>query len=73
VVIRPRLPADIDECVRIAAIVQEKDGYPGRRPRDLRAFLVCSDALSAWVADDEGRIVGHASVHGESLPVQGRY
>jgi GNAT superfamily N-acetyltransferase len=68
-VIRPRLDADIDECVRIAAVVQEHDGYPGRRPRDLRAFLVSSDALSAWVADDDGRIAGHVAVHGASLPI----
>jgi ribosomal protein S18 acetylase RimI-like enzyme len=69
VVIRPRLDADIDQCVRIAAAVQENDGYPGRRPRNLRAFLTTSDGLSAWVADDNGRIAGHVAVHRESLPV----
>ena len=68
-VIRPRVDADIDQCVRIAAIVQENDGYPGRRPRDLRAFLDSSDALSAWVAEYDGTIAGHVAVHGESMPV----
>jgi len=41
----------------------------GAPPRDLRAFLVSSDALSAWVADDNGMIAGHVAVHRESLPV----
>lgn len=68
-VIRPRLVADLDECVRIAAVVQEIDGYPGRRPRDLRAFLDSSDALSAWVAECDGRVTGHVAVHGGSMPV----
>ena len=69
VVVRPRVDADIDACVRIASIVQETDGYPGRRPRDLRAFLAVPDALSAWVAEYDGRIAGHVAVHRESMPV----
>src|SRR5687767_7147982 len=63
------MDADMDECVRIAAAVQRTDGYPGRRPRDLRAFLNTSDALSAWVAEYDGGIAGHVAVHHESLPV----
>jgi ribosomal protein S18 acetylase RimI-like enzyme len=69
VVIRARVDADIDQCVRIAAVVQQADGYPGRRPLDLRAFLNSTDALSAWVAEYDGRIAGHVAVHRESLPV----
>jgi GNAT superfamily N-acetyltransferase len=45
------------------------DGYSGRRPRDLRAFLDSPDALSAWVAEYDGRIAGHVAVHRKSLPV----
>ena len=55
--------------MRIAAAVQELDGYPGRRPRDLRAFIVSSDALAAWVAEYDGTVTGHVSLHRESLPV----
>jgi GNAT superfamily N-acetyltransferase len=69
IVVRPRVDADVDECVRIAARVQQADGYPGRRPRDLRAFLDAPDALSAWVAEYDNRIAGHVAVHRESLPV----
>ena len=68
-VVRPRVEADIDECVRVAAAVQENDGYPGRRPPDLRAFVHSSDALSAWVAEYDGSIAGHVAVHRESLRV----
>jgi ribosomal protein S18 acetylase RimI-like enzyme len=59
----------MDECVRIAAAVQQTDGYPGRPPLDLRAFLDATDALSAWVAECDGGIAGHVAVHRESLPV----
>ena len=69
VVVRPRVDADMDECVRIAASVQQTDGYPGRPPRDLPAFLDPSDALSAWVAEYDGRIAGHVALHSRSLPV----
>lgn len=68
-VVRRRVEADIDECVRIAAAVQENNGYPGRRPRDLRAFLHSSDVRSAWVAEYDGSIAGHVAMHRESLRV----
>lgn len=68
-VVRRRVAADTDELVRIAEVVQERDGYPGRRPRDLRRFLVSDDALDAWVAECDGAIAGHVALHRESLPV----
>ena len=69
IVVRPRVDADVDELIRIAARVQQADGYPGRRPRDLRAFLDSHDALSAWVAEYDSRIAGHVALHRKSLPV----
>lgn len=69
VLVRERTDADLDQLVRIAGAVQEHDGYPGRRPRDLRAFLVADDALGAWVAHCDGRLVGHVALHEQSLPV----
>ena len=53
----------------MAAEVQANDGYPGKRPRDLRAFLLADDALGAWVADLDGQVVGHVALHATSLPV----
>jgi RimJ/RimL family protein N-acetyltransferase len=69
VLVRERTDADLDDLFHLAAAVQEHDGYPGRRPRDLRAFLVSDDALGAWVAHFEGRLVGHVALHERSLPV----
>jgi GNAT superfamily N-acetyltransferase len=69
VVVRRRVDADVRELVRIAARVQEFDGYPGRRPRDLQSFLYAADALSAWVAEYDGAVAGHVAIHRSSLPV----
>jgi len=59
----------MNDLVRIAAVVQDNDGYPGRRPRRLAAFLASPDALSAWVAECDGVIAGHVALHAESMPV----
>jgi GNAT superfamily N-acetyltransferase len=69
VTIRRRAEADLDELVRIAQVVQALDGYPGRQPRDMTAFLAAPYALSAWVAELDGAVVGHVALHRESLPV----
>jgi GNAT superfamily N-acetyltransferase len=67
--IRPRAGDDMDALVELAATVQVADGYPGRRPLDLAAFLAASDAMGAWVAERQGAIVGHVALHRTSLPV----
>jgi len=67
--VRERQERDLEELVGIAAEVQTNDGYPGKRPRDLRAFLVSDDALGAWVAERDGVVAGHVALHRSSLPV----
>lgn len=67
--VRPREDRDLDALAVIAAEVQVNDGYPGRRPRDLRAFLVSDDALGSWVAELDEAVVGHVALHRTSLPV----
>jgi GNAT superfamily N-acetyltransferase len=42
--VRHRVDADLAGVTRMAAAVQDLDGYPGRRPRDLRAFMQAPDA-----------------------------
>jgi ribosomal protein S18 acetylase RimI-like enzyme len=69
IIVRPRVEAGVDELVQIAARVQHADGYPGRRPRDLRAFLDAPDGLSAWVVEYDNCIAGHVAIHRKSLPV----
>jgi GNAT superfamily N-acetyltransferase len=67
--IRRREERDLDALAALAADVQRNDGYPGKRPRDLRTFLVSDDALGAWVAEREGSVAGHVALHRTSLPV----
>lgn len=67
--IRRREERDLDALAALAARVQSSDGYPGRRPRDLRTFLVSEDALGAWVAERDGCMVGHVALHPTSLAV----
>jgi GNAT superfamily N-acetyltransferase len=69
ILVRRRIDADIDELVGVAARVQQFDGYPGRRPRDLQSFICSSDALFALVAEYDGAIAGHVALHRTSLPV----
>jgi len=66
--VRPRTDLDLDACVRMATIVRDLDGYPTRRPLDLREFLVSRDALGAWVAERDGQVVGHVALHRHSTP-----
>ena len=68
-VVRAREQRDLDKLAEIAAEVQQNDGYPGKRPRDLGAFLVSGDGLGAWVAELDGQVVGHVALHRSSLPV----
>ena len=67
--VRERAEADLDDLVRIVAAVEETDGYPPIRPRDLRTFLAGPDALGAWVAEHAGVVVGQVALHAESMPV----
>jgi len=68
VIVRPRTDDDLDACVEMATIVRDLDGYPTRRPLDLREFLVVPDALGAWVAENQGHVVGHVALHRHSTP-----
>jgi len=68
-VVREREPRDLEPVAALATEVQASDGYPGRLTRDLRTFLVADDALGAWVAELDGRLVGHVALHAASLPV----
>ncbi|MDQ4091534.1 MAG: GNAT family N-acetyltransferase [Actinomycetota bacterium] len=53
----------------MAVAVQELDGYPGRPPKDFRAFMRSSDALSTWVAEYDGAIAGHVALSPSDFPV----
>jgi len=64
--VRVRADSDLSSCVRIAEEVHRLDGYPVYLPTDLRQFLASPDALSAWVAEEHGDILGHVALHQRS-------
>jgi GNAT superfamily N-acetyltransferase len=68
VLVRERVDADLDDCVRLALVVHELDRYPMFLPDDLRRFIVAPDALAAWVAERDGEIIGHVALRSRSSP-----
>lgn len=68
VLLRERTDADLAGCVALAWAVHERDGYPHYLPGDLRDFLVLPDAYGAWVAERDGRIVGHVALRRRTAP-----
>ena len=64
--VRERIEADLDECVRLAHVVHELDRYPMFLPIDLRGFISAPDALVAWVAEDDGEVIGHVALRPSS-------
>lgn len=47
--------------------VHESDGYPLYLPDDVPAFITPEYEVEAWVAERDGRIVGHAALHQASV------
>ncbi|MFJ5104296.1 GNAT family N-acetyltransferase [Streptomyces sp. NPDC088554] len=60
--IRQRDGEDLDECVRVLAEVHQDDGYPVNWPDSPADWLVGDGQLAAWVAELDGRIVGHLAL-----------
>ncbi|MFF4266099.1 GNAT family N-acetyltransferase [Streptomyces virginiae] len=57
--VRRRTDADLGACVRALAEVHERDGYPVNWPVHPADWLSQPALLAAWVAELDGRIVGH--------------
>lgn len=66
--IRPRQDADLTACVALLDAVHAADGYPMYMPEDPSAFLVTSDELGAWVAEDGDGLLGHVVLRTRSSP-----
>jgi ribosomal protein S18 acetylase RimI-like enzyme len=65
-IVRDRSDADLGACAALAGAVHESDGYPRYLPGDLRSFIASRDAYQAWVAEQDGRVVGHVALHSRS-------
>lgn len=61
--IRVRTDDDLDACIRLAEVVHERDNYPKYMLTNLETFVAMPGALQAWVAEDDGTIVGHVALH----------
>ncbi|MFG3256296.1 GNAT family N-acetyltransferase [Streptomyces sp. NPDC048172] len=60
--VRPRTAHDLDGCVRALAAVHARDGYPVNWPEHPAAWLDQPSLLGAWVAELDGRLVGHVTL-----------
>jgi GNAT superfamily N-acetyltransferase len=65
--IRPRTDGDIAACVAVLADVHRADGYPVNWPERPGDWLRGASLLGGWVAELDGRPVGHVSLsrHGD--------
>lgn len=65
--VRERQARDESQLLEIAQLVHEQDGYPRHLPdSNYRNFLFGHDALGAWVAEDEGCVIGQVALHPRS-------
>ncbi|WP_348542014.1 GNAT family N-acetyltransferase [Streptomyces sp. MJP52] len=60
--LRGRTDADLPVCAELLRAVHERDGYPLDRPADPAAWLTPPSLRSAWVAERDGTVVGHAAL-----------
>lgn len=70
--VRPRTDRDLDACVEALAAVHRHSGYPVNWPDHPADWLTPRSVLAAWVAELDGRVVGHLSlsraVEGDAAP-----
>ncbi|MFB7583992.1 GNAT family N-acetyltransferase [Streptomyces hydrogenans] len=62
--VRPRTEGDLDDCVRLLREIHERDGYPVSWPERPAAWITPPTFLGAWVAELDGRVVGHVGLAG---------
>jgi ribosomal protein S18 acetylase RimI-like enzyme len=60
--IRPRRGGDIPEAAKALVKVHETDGYPVEGVDEPEAWLTPPDLLETWVAELDGRVVGHVAL-----------
>ncbi|WP_432252962.1 N-acetyltransferase family protein [Streptomyces sp. HNM1019] len=60
--VRGRTDVDVETCVRVLAEVHQRDGYPVNWPDRPGEWLSQASGCGAWVAELDGRVVGHISL-----------
>jgi GNAT superfamily N-acetyltransferase len=61
--IRPRSEEDLERCAALLRRVHEVDRYPLIWPPDPAGWLAGRGSLGAWVAEEDGQLLGHLSLH----------
>lgn len=62
--IRDKVTADGPACLDLLLRVHARDGYPLHLPAEsVNDFFVAEAEVVGWVAEQEGRIVGHVALH----------
>src|SRR5262245_8767205 len=61
-IIRVRRRDDVARCVEVLAAVHTADGYPLLWPADPSVWLTPANLRRAWVAEDDGHLVGHVAL-----------
>ncbi|MCX4544191.1 GNAT family N-acetyltransferase [Streptomyces sp. NBC_01565] len=73
VLVRRRTGADLGGCVDVLGEVHRRDGYPVNWPEQPDGWLATPGLLAAWVAEVDGRVVGHVGLSraesGDAAPV----
>ncbi|MEV5808707.1 GNAT family N-acetyltransferase [Streptomyces parvulus] len=62
VTVRPFSNDDLTGAAEALVEVHETDGYPVEGVDDPEAWIKSEDVLAAWIAESDGRIVGHVAV-----------
>ncbi|MGW2516447.1 N-acetyltransferase family protein [Streptomyces sp. NPDC001617] len=62
VLVRRRADHDLDTCVEILAEVHRHSGYPVNWPEQAADWLTPRSLLASWVAESDGRVVGHVGL-----------
>lgn len=65
--IREKAGRDADACLALILQVHGADGYPRYLPDDVPGFLTPPYESASWVAEDDGRVVGHVALHDASV------
>jgi GNAT superfamily N-acetyltransferase len=60
--IRTRLTGDMPDCVAMLRRVHDLSGYPARWPEDPAGWLCPAGLMTAWVAEQDGVVAGHAGL-----------
>ncbi|MGW6527432.1 GNAT family N-acetyltransferase [Streptomyces venezuelae] len=61
-IVRPFESDDLDRAAAALVEVHKTDGYPVEGVEDPQAWLCSADVLAAWVAEEEGEVVGHVAI-----------